>query len=412
MLTAVFGGLAWLGLGIVAVRSQNAPQPAGARSGFAGIDRGASRGTWLPAAGRSTGVRRSGDGGDDWLATADLAFAVGLENLDDCRAAGDLAHEIAHAKSQDYLALLGGQLGVTLHFYHPLVHWLMNRLRLEQELAADAAAASVSGGQRQYLRTIAELALRRQDRPLSWPARSFLPSRNTLIRRIAMLRDSKLRFERLSLSGRTLTAGVVVLCGLLVAGLRGPNGPRAALADERSKADDATMAAHSEPVSEQIDLTFIPATAKSLIVFQPAAAVKNPAMSSWADMFEKTGNFVPKGTHLADFRQITCVLGYNIPQGQREIVIYQFVKPTDVSALNKEMKEIHPADAEYTGRKLYAKVLPMIDGRAQAVVGETILQYDDRTIITAGSEKAMTMYIRDKRRSASVVDAGKAVGTL
>ena len=67
-----------------------------------------------------------------------------------------LAHEIAHARSHDFLALLFGQLGVMLHFYHPLVHWLMSRLRLEQELAADAAAASVSGGQREYLTTIAE----------------------------------------------------------------------------------------------------------------------------------------------------------------------------------------------------------------------------------------------------------------
>ena len=84
-----------------------------------------------------------------------------------------LAHEIAHARSHDFLALLFGQLGLVLHFYHPLLHWLMNRLRLEQELAADAAAASVSGGQRQYLTTIAELALRQQDRPLLWPARRF-----------------------------------------------------------------------------------------------------------------------------------------------------------------------------------------------------------------------------------------------
>ena len=49
-----------------------------------------------------------------------------------------LAHEIAHARSHDFLAVLLGQLGLVLHFYHPLLHWLMNRLRLEQELAADA----------------------------------------------------------------------------------------------------------------------------------------------------------------------------------------------------------------------------------------------------------------------------------
>ena len=100
----------------------------------------------------------------------------------------------------------------------------MNRLRLEQELAADAAAASVSGGQRQYLATIAELALHQQDRPLLWPARTFLPTRTTFLRRIAMLRDSKLRLDRLSPAARLTAVGAVLLCGLLVAGLRGPGG--------------------------------------------------------------------------------------------------------------------------------------------------------------------------------------------
>jgi beta-lactamase regulating signal transducer with metallopeptidase domain len=167
-----------------------------------------------------------------------------------------LAHEIAHARSHDFLALVLGQLGVMLHFYHPLVHWLMSRLRLEQELAADAAAASISGGQRQYLMTIAELALRQQGRPLSWPARTFLPTQSTFLRRIAMLRDSKLRFERLSPVVRFAVIGLVLLCGLLVAGLRGPESPPLVLAAEPEKSGDekpeATTASNSAPKSENI----------------------------------------------------------------------------------------------------------------------------------------------------------------
>jgi beta-lactamase regulating signal transducer with metallopeptidase domain len=137
-----------------------------------------------------------------------------------CRAV--LAHEIVHARSHDFVALLFGQLGLMLHYYHPLLHWLMNRLRLEQELAADAAAASISGGPRQYLSTIAEIALRGQDRSLSWPARTFLPTRNTFLRRIAVLRDNQVRFDRLSPAARWTLVGTVLLFGVLVAGLRGP----------------------------------------------------------------------------------------------------------------------------------------------------------------------------------------------
>jgi beta-lactamase regulating signal transducer with metallopeptidase domain len=154
-----------------------------------------------------------------------------------CRAV--LAHEIAHARSHDFLALLCGQIGLMLHFYHPAVHWLVNRMRLEQELAADAAAARIAGGQRQYLTTIAELALSQQDRPLLWPARTFLPTRNTFLRRIAMLRDSKLNFERLSPFTRVVAVGVILAGGLLVAGLRGPASAHPATADDA--VDTATV---------------------------------------------------------------------------------------------------------------------------------------------------------------------------
>ena len=48
--------------------------------------------------------------------------------------------------ANDFIALLVGQFGLALHFYHPLLHWLIGRLRLEQELAADAAAAEFPAG--------------------------------------------------------------------------------------------------------------------------------------------------------------------------------------------------------------------------------------------------------------------------
>jgi autotransporter-associated beta strand protein len=202
LLAAMACGLGWLMLGLAAVRWQrHRSRPVRDGSVLELVDAlraelGCQRPVLLLPA--------------DWTAwTAEQRRAV-------------LAHEIVHARSHDFIALLVGQLGLALHFYHPLLHWLIARLRLEQELAADAAAAGVSGGQRQYLTAIAELALGQQDRPLLWPARSFLPTRTTFLRRIAMLRDSKLRFERLSPLARVLTVGAVLLCGLLVAGLRGP----------------------------------------------------------------------------------------------------------------------------------------------------------------------------------------------
>ena len=222
VLTAMGCGLLWLVLGAVAVRQQRTTsRPVVDRELSELVDvLGAELGCHWPIE-----VRQC----DDLVTAATIGWRRPILLLPadwttwtpDQRHA-ILAHEIAHVRSHDFLALVAGQLGLVLHFYHPLLHWLVGRLRLEQELAADAVAAGISGGQRQYLTTIAQLALRRQERPLFWPARAFLPTRNTFLRRIAMLRDSKLRFDRLSRTARLLAVGGVLACGLLVAGLRGP----------------------------------------------------------------------------------------------------------------------------------------------------------------------------------------------
>ena len=56
-----------------------------------------------------------------------------------------VAHELAHVRRGDYVAGVWAQFCVAFHFYQPLVHWLTARLRLEQELAADAWAHGSRG---------------------------------------------------------------------------------------------------------------------------------------------------------------------------------------------------------------------------------------------------------------------------
>lgn len=292
-----------------------------------------------------------------------------------------LAHEIAHARSQDFLALLFGQLGLVLHFYNPVLHWLMNRLRLEQELAADAAAASISGGQRQYLTTIAELALHQQGRPLVWPARAFLPTQTTFLRRIAMLRDSKLRLGRLSLLARASTIVAVLMCGLLVAGLRGSGGPARALADDGAKPAGAAAA------DESIDTTFLSEKTRAMIIMRPAAIFVGPEMERLAKLLEATGNAVPKGTHLADFRQITMIIpGKEIPSGPMELVAMQWVKPVAEAYLMQHKPKEGYKIKESEGQKIYV-----------GSHGSASLLYDEHTLLDAGSEQAMGVYLAEKR---------------
>jgi beta-lactamase regulating signal transducer with metallopeptidase domain len=177
-----------------------------------------------------------------------------------------LAHEIAHITRGDFLATVAAQVGVVLHFYHPLVHWLANRLRLEQELAADALAAKVVGGSRAYLNAIGELALKQSSEPVGWPAHSFLPTRRTFLRRIEMLRDLKFLSGGTSRLAKWATLASVAAVTLVAIGLRPPVGDVAAstsqAADSVTPVVAATEAAISQPSARvTLDPRYVPASA-------------------------------------------------------------------------------------------------------------------------------------------------------
>jgi beta-lactamase regulating signal transducer with metallopeptidase domain len=131
-----------------------------------------------------------------------------------------LAHELAHICHADYAAGLLARLSLIVHFYHPLAYWLASRLQFQQELAADALAASCVGGRGPYLRALAQLLLRQDDRPPPWPARAFLSPSGTLLRRIGMLRvkdDSARRTRSRSAAAFlfvVLTGGAVAVSAL------------------------------------------------------------------------------------------------------------------------------------------------------------------------------------------------------
>ena len=132
-----------------------------------------------------------------------------------------LAHEMAHISRGDYLTWLLAQTSLALHFYHPLVHWLVGRLRLEQELAADVLGADLAGGRELYLVTLANMVLREDSPRSSWAVQSFFPNRGTFLKRIVTLSENtSLRHAAWS-SGSiaTLVTSMVVL-GLAASGIR------------------------------------------------------------------------------------------------------------------------------------------------------------------------------------------------
>ncbi|MFI5459683.1 MAG: M56 family metallopeptidase [Isosphaerales bacterium] len=201
-----------------------------------------------------------------------------------------LAHELAHVRRADFLAGLAAQLSLALHFYHPLAHWLAARLRLEQELAADAWGAALSGGKTTYLATLARMALRRDTHTLSWPARAFLPARGTFVRRIEMLRNTK-RISHASLptAARLLTVGLLAALGLLVAGLRGPAGR--SMAQAQTQPHLPPLDNSKAPAVESYNLAFLPADAKMVVAVRPQTLLQRREVRTLLESIKQSPAF-------------------------------------------------------------------------------------------------------------------------
>jgi WD40 repeat protein/beta-lactamase regulating signal transducer with metallopeptidase domain len=149
-----------------------------------------------------------------------------------------LAHELAHVRRGDFLAGLVAELAVCVCWFHPLVRWLAGRLRLEQEYAADAWAASAGGDAMAYARCLARLALE-QGAGRRAPAPAFWRRRPEILRRIDMLRRNQDR-PPLRLGRRTASA-VAALAAAACVAVAGV-GPRHPAADDPKPNDPAPAA--------------------------------------------------------------------------------------------------------------------------------------------------------------------------
>jgi beta-lactamase regulating signal transducer with metallopeptidase domain len=216
-------------------------------------------------------------------------------SLDERRAV--LAHEVAHVARGDFGLWLVAQLGVALHFYNPLVHWLAGRLRLEQELAADLFGAHLGGGRQQYLTTLAQMALRQSGPQVLWAARPFLPTRRTLMTRIEMLHHQKiLPSLTLSYAARACLALAIVVAGWLVAGVRGP--ATAAPPETTTKVNIDTT---------PINLDFVTKDAELVVALRPAELAKLKSLEPIKTALDKSGLFDPLGLTLEDIEEFKMV---------------------------------------------------------------------------------------------------------
>ena len=147
-----------------------------------------------------------------------------------------LAHEIAHIHHGDFAANIVSQICTSMHFFNPIIHWLVAQMRLNQEVAADQVASQVTAGTDEYTKTLASLALRQDDQNQIRLASMFIPNQNSFVRRIKMLQIAN---RNGAATASWMACFVSLIAAFAISGVRAP----------------ATAFSGIEPNKEEIEAT-------------------------------------------------------------------------------------------------------------------------------------------------------------
>lgn len=92
-----------------------------------------------------------------WLRPVVLLPVAALANLTPGQVSAILAHELAHVRRHDFAVNVLQALTETALFYHPVVWWLSNRIRVEREHCCDAIAVAMGGDAVAYVEALTEI---------------------------------------------------------------------------------------------------------------------------------------------------------------------------------------------------------------------------------------------------------------
>ena len=312
-----------------------------------------------------------------------------------------LAHELAHVKRGDYPAVLWSQVCLSLNIYNPIAHWLTSRLRLQQELAADACAASLAGGRQPYLVSLAHLALKSDSSPQRyWPVRAFLPGRDSFVRRIQMLRENRgeIRSAPPSWWGRLFNLTALSAVVLAAAGIRGPLSQPPARAQEPSGTATSGAVAPSEVAPARPDmLDLVPDDADMVIILRPAELLKQLGASElmaslgFSPELEKLYGIPPEKMESFAFvwRDLPRNEPIQAPLPPVAIGILRATEPVALASLiAKSIK--NPVEIEFAGKKYTRSGVESEKG--------CVASLDDRTAVFCPSEPGIQRYLASMSR--------------
>jgi TonB family protein len=114
-----------------------------------------------------------------------------------------LVHELLHVKRGDWPVLVGEELVRALHWFNPVMWWLVDRVQSAREEVVDAAAIPLVGGRRTYVRALLTFA----DAPPVALAPAFARRRHLFTRITRLSEESTMSTRRAA-----FTALMLVVC--------------------------------------------------------------------------------------------------------------------------------------------------------------------------------------------------------
>lgn len=124
-----------------------------------------------------------------------------------------LDHELSHHRRKDPLWRLCAEIARAIHWYNPLVHWMVNRFTLQCEYACDESVLELGANPKSYARLLCSIAEKQANAPLA-PA---MANPSSLQLRVSRMLTSSKRSSTVLLillaSLATATAGALAIIG-------------------------------------------------------------------------------------------------------------------------------------------------------------------------------------------------------
>ena len=171
-----------------------------------------------------------------WLSPVVLVPVSAFTSLTPDQLRSILAHEIAHIRRYDYLVNCLQRIVESILFFHPVVWWLSNHVRIEREHCCDDVALRAAGDALTYAKALSRLdALRAEHQQLALAANG-----GSLLYRITRIVGVDMNAGRTRpgwMAAAVLTAGILLTAGFTYVTAFSSHGGKGALPAAKTKTE-------------------------------------------------------------------------------------------------------------------------------------------------------------------------------